>query len=306
MGHTRIMLVHGDITQMDDMEAMVNYTDKRFTGKQGLDKLVHVRAGNELDRSIQSIKETEAILTPAYELSNYKYLIHTVLPTRRPQDQLTITFEHIMDIVKTHRIRSIAIPAPTINTWKISENQAIEIILLSIKNDIDILDTIAFVVPDDTRIALYSKEIGRVFGRYEYQEGKPIVFTKEEITKALAKNTKKAKNIIEDEDRFEKLVGQLEDVLKTIPGIGKYMTDISTMILLVRSFIRKEYTEAPMGSIVSIVAAMIYVVTPIDLIPDIIPFIGKLDDAAILGFVIANVHNDVKKYKKWRNERRLS
>lgn len=54
------------------------------------------------------------------------------------------------------------------------------------------------------------------------------------------------------------------------------------MILLVRNYIKKEYTEIPLGSIIAIISALIYVISPADLIPDNIPGIGYLDDAAVV------------------------
>ncbi|MCR5402848.1 MAG: DUF1232 domain-containing protein [Butyrivibrio sp.] len=77
------------------------------------------------------------------------------------------------------------------------------------------------------------------------------------------------------------------------------------MVALVDSYVKKEYRSIPLGTIISIVAALIYVLSPIDLIPDFIPVIGYLDDAAVVLLVLGlGVDKDLDKYRKWQEENR--
>ena len=126
------------------------------------------------------------------------------------------------------------------------------------------------------------------------------VFTDEKLRKALETNSEEAKSTIKDEDKFERLVQRLENKLKLIPQIGKYISDIACMVSLVRSYIKKEYTDIPIGTIISIVSTLIYIVSPIDLIPDFIPVVGHIDDIMLLVWVLKSIHSDVEEYKKWR------
>ncbi len=60
---------------------------------------------------------------------------------------------------------------------------------------------------------------------------------------------------------------------------------------------KKEYTEVPLGTILGIVSALIYILSPIDLIPDRIPGAGHLDDAAVLLICLkAGAEDDIKEY----------
>lgn len=61
----------------------------------------------------------------------------------------------------------------------------------------------------------------------------------------------------------------------------------------------KEYTDLPIGSLLSIVSALIYFFSPIDILPDFIVGLGFTDDAAVLLFVYKLVHDDVQEYKDW-------
>jgi len=129
------------------------------------------------------------------------------------------------------------------------------------------------------------------------------VINEEKLKQALEANNEEAKSTINDEDKFERLVQRLENKLKLIPGIGKYVSDIACMVSLVRNYIKKEYTDIPLGTIISIVSTLIYILSPVDLIPDTIPVIGHIDDIALLLLVLKLIHSDVEEYKKWRVEK---
>lgn len=130
---------------------------------------------------------------------------------------------------------------------------------------------------------------------------KARVFTAKEFEAALERNKAIATATISDEDRFELFLQQLEAKLKIVPTIGPYMSDIVCMVSLVRSFIRKEYRDVPLSTITSIVSALLYLISPIDLIPDAIPVAGYADDIALLVWVMKGIHDDTEKYKQWRN-----
>lgn len=125
-------------------------------------------------------------------------------------------------------------------------------------------------------------------------------FSKEELEQALVMNNEEAKSTIEDEDKFERLTEKLEKKLKLMPIIGKQASDIVCMVSLVRSYIKKEYTDIPLGTIISIVSTLIYIISPIDLIPDFIPGVGLIDDLALLTWVFKSINSDVEEYRKWR------
>ncbi|MDA8228801.1 MAG: DUF1232 domain-containing protein [Desulfitobacterium hafniense] len=51
-------------------------------------------------------------------------------------------------------------------------------------------------------------------------------------------------------------------------------------------------------------SALIYFVSPIDLLPDSIPVLGYVDDTAVVAFVWRMVEDDVEEYKKWQAKNR--
>lgn len=129
-------------------------------------------------------------------------------------------------------------------------------------------------------------------------------FSKEEIQEALHKNEGMAESLIEDKNKWDSFLQKFQVFLKKaekIPVLGSVLDDIVTMLDLVDSYMKKEYTKIPKATLISIVAALVYVISPIDIIPDAIPVIGYVDDVAVVMFVIkVCAQKDLNEYKKWK------
>ena len=114
-----------------------------------------------------------------------------------------------------------------------------------------------------------------------------------------------AEVVLEDEEKTEKLVNDAEkkfasDSSRFSKGNLKQLLEyIPLFISLVKSYARKEYRNIPLSTIVAVVAMLLYFVSPIDLIPDFIPGVGYIDDAALLAFALYAIRNDLDNYRKW-------
>ena len=134
------------------------------------------------------------------------------------------------------------------------------------------------------------------------QEQAATVLSEEEVQARFDKSKEKAKKLLEDEDKMDRFLERLEKKLKHIPVVGGILSEIPTLISLVKAFIQKKYLEIPIGSVIAIVGALIYFLSPVDLIPDLLPAIGLVDDAAVLTLAFKLVHDDVVEFKAWRGK----
>ena len=68
---------------------------------------------------------------------------------------------------------------------------------------------------------------------------------------------------------------------------------------MVREAASGRYRKLPKRSLVAIVAALLYFLDPLDMIPDFIPFVGFVDDAAVLAWVASRMHADLRAFLDW-------
>ncbi|MCR5608422.1 MAG: DUF1232 domain-containing protein [Lachnospiraceae bacterium] len=125
--------------------------------------------------------------------------------------------------------------------------------------------------------------------------------TEDQLTEQFNKFSKKTEKLLEDEDKLERFLQRLEKKLKSIPVVGEKMAMVPVLISLVRAYVKKEYEDIPIGTIVSILGALAYILAPIDLIPDQIPVIGYIDDMAVLSICLKLVQSDIDEYLAWRS-----
>jgi uncharacterized membrane protein YkvA (DUF1232 family) len=122
--------------------------------------------------------------------------------------------------------------------------------------------------------------------------------TKGQAAKELEKG---AKRVTED-DVGKVLTKQkdIEDKFKTGGPLGRFIEDLKLLFSVVKDYYKGRYRRIPWFSIGSIVFALLYVLNPVDLIPDFIPVIGYVDDALVVAACLALVKQDLEDYKKWK------
>ena len=117
----------------------------------------------------------------------------------------------------------------------------------------------------------------------------------------LAGSKEKAASFLEDGGKMDQLLEQVEAKLETVPKAGVYLADVPRMIALLKDYIQKDYTEAPKKSLIFIVAALLYLINPKDIIPDTVLGVGLIDDAAVIAACIALTKKDLDAYDAWKD-----
>jgi uncharacterized membrane protein YkvA (DUF1232 family) len=74
---------------------------------------------------------------------------------------------------------------------------------------------------------------------------------------------------------------------------------LQTMLRLIRAYERGEYQQVSNDALMWIVAALNYLVDPFDLIPDMTPFLGFVDDAIVVEFVAEKTRQALDDFMMW-------
>jgi uncharacterized membrane protein YkvA (DUF1232 family) len=117
-----------------------------------------------------------------------------------------------------------------------------------------------------------------------------------------ARVTRKAAKVTEEDAR--KVVArerELNEKFKHVPEkLKKVVNQVKLLYELIRAYIDGTYREIPWVSIATAVAAVVYFLAPIDLIPDAIPGLGYIDDIFVIRFALTALGSDLKTFCEWK------
>ncbi|CAG4990141.1 hypothetical protein DYBT9275_00460 [Dyadobacter sp. CECT 9275] len=102
--------------------------------------------------------------------------------------------------------------------------------------------------------------------------------------------------------KLYKLVSDVAGKLKTAGlkgNLAGVQQNVLLLIRMVKAYASGEYRGVQWKSMLSIVAVLIYFVSPIDLIPDFLPIIGISDDVALIVWLIKNLGEEIQKFSVW-------
>lgn len=166
----RIQTVQGDITEVKDVEAIVNAANNSLLGGGGVDGAIHRAAGPDLlkeCRTLHGCGTGEAKITGAYNLP-CKYVIHTVGPIWRggkseEAEALANAYRNSLQTAVDHGIRSIAFPSISTGVYHYPLDQAAAIAVKTVAefwgNHTDRIDVVRFVLFDANTLRVYERAV---------------------------------------------------------------------------------------------------------------------------------------------------
>ncbi|HJX25837.1 MAG TPA: YkvA family protein [Chthoniobacterales bacterium] len=124
---------------------------------------------------------------------------------------------------------------------------------------------------------------------------------KERLEAEFAQAVKSAKSYVGDPERLRALFREAANEVAALPRdpFKETWPYLQTMLRLIRAYSRGEYRHVTESTVVVIVAAIIYLVNPLDLIPDAIPSLGFLDDATVLALALRRTRQDLDDFMTW-------
>ncbi|MBC2692031.1 MULTISPECIES: YkvA family protein [Pseudomonas] len=83
--------------------------------------------------------------------------------------------------------------------------------------------------------------------------------------------------------------------------LGKLKDDLRLLQALCLAYWRGEYRAISPKALVSVVAGLMYFLSPLDAVPDFIPMFGMLDDIAVLAWLMKTLDDELTAFRLWRN-----
>ncbi len=114
----------------------------------------------------------------------------------------------------------------------------------------------------------------------------------------------KAKDYVDNPVKTENLLTEAlkkADNNKNRDVIQNIWDKIQLLFSLLKDWLNGDYRTISKTAIISVIAGLIYFVSPVDLVPDWIAALGLVDDAAVLGLIFNQLDKELTKYKKWKS-----
>lgn len=161
-----IRFIKGDITKVNDVDAIVNAANKSLLGGGGVDGAIHRAAGVRLKMEclkLHGCETGEAKITRAYKLP-CQYIIHTVGPvwkggTHNEAELLAACYTNSLRLAQEHGIRRIAFPSISTGVYGYPLTQAAMTAIEAVKNYLflnpDSFDLVEWVLFDNKTYESY-------------------------------------------------------------------------------------------------------------------------------------------------------
>ncbi len=81
--------------------------------------------------------------------------------------------------------------------------------------------------------------------------------------------------------------------------LGALKSELKVLLALCTAWWRGEYRGISSQALLSVVAALLYFVSPIDAIPDVLLGVGFIDDIAVLGWLMRTWSGELDEFRAW-------
>ena len=109
-----------------------------------------------------------------------------------------------------------------------------------------------------------------------------------------------AKRVLKRRFRVLLLVRDAYDLEAEQQGVlNRVRADLLALLRLLKAWALRQYQRVPWPALLLLASAVVYFVMPVDLIPDMLPIIGFVDDVAVVSAVVQTVQDELDRFRRW-------
>lgn len=102
---------------------------------------------------------------------------------------------------------------------------------------------------------------------------------------------------------IEKVTQRAQDIEGKLPKLKQFFEQAKIMLSMVKDYWNGSYREVPYWAISAVALALLYVLNPADVLPDMLIGVGYLDDATVVAFCVKLVQREIERYQEWSAQR---
>ncbi len=103
-------------------------------------------------------------------------------------------------------------------------------------------------------------------------------------------------------DKLNDVLKDEETAKEKARRLGGFFEEFTLLWQLLCDYKNGTYCDVPWKFIAAVGFSVLYLINPFDVLPDILPGVGYLDDASVFGLVLAGFKSDIERYKMWKTE----
>ena len=116
----------------------------------------------------------------------------------------------------------------------------------------------------------------------------------------LNSKSHRAQRIITDPERMERLAKDSFSLIRGKKKFSEVQSEAVLLINMVKDTVKGRYKGLGKKNVIMIVAGLLYLVNPMDIVPDFIFGIGFADDLGVLVYVISRLSEEIARYRQWK------
>ncbi len=99
---------------------------------------------------------------------------------------------------------------------------------------------------------------------------------------------------------------RIESRFRRAGPLRRFLGDARLVTAMIKDYLAGTYRRPPFRTMAASAAALLYVLNPLDLLPDFLPMVGLLDDVLVFAACLSMIKGDLEDYKVWRSIHRSS
>lgn len=108
---------------------------------------------------------------------------------------------------------------------------------------------------------------------------------------------KRALNLFENFKSYKLTTDDLNQAESKAIHLDDKMSDFKLLIQMAKDVFSGKY-KMNAWNLSVIVGTIVYVISPVDTVPDFLPILGWLDDVTIVGYALSKLSTEMKRYKE--------